>query len=59
MALVEQLIPQWRGLDPSPLAIERMTGITNETYKVSHPQAPNPIIYRKFGDASESTQSPK
>ena len=34
--------------------MERMTGITNETYKVSHPLSPLALIYRKFGDASES-----
>lgn len=30
-----------------------MSGITNETYKISHPQL-NPLIFREFGDSSDS-----
>lgn len=31
-----------------------MSGITNETYKVSHPKIKTPLIFREFGDSTDS-----
>ncbi len=31
-----------------------MSGITNETFKVSHPDIDYSLIYRKFSDAEDS-----
>jgi hypothetical protein len=45
----------WKDVDPKGILVERMTGLTNETYKVSVPNSTyTPLIFRKFGDATES-----
>lgn len=31
-----------------------MAGITNETYKISHPDMKQSVLYREFGDADDS-----
>lgn len=38
--VIVSLIPEWKGLEAKEVKMERLTGITNETFKVSHPHAP-------------------
>ena len=40
---------------PELVKLQRMTGITNATYKAEIEGDPQPIIYRKFGESEEST----
>lgn len=51
---IGQFLPKWKDLDESKIKLERMAGITNEIYRVSHPDTKEILVYRKFGDAEDS-----
>lgn len=52
---IQQKVPGWKQADPKDILLERMTGLTNEIYKASVPNSTYaPLIFRKFGDASQS-----
>jgi hypothetical protein len=51
-------IPQWKVLSPEEISLKKMTGITNNIFKVSHTRKdvqPECLIYRRFGSDIEST----
>jgi len=51
-------LPSWGSLSPEEITIERMVGITNQTYKISHLKEviePKLLIFRVFGTDCEGT----
>lgn len=54
LTTIGQFMPKWKDLDESKLKLVRMAGITNEIYRVSHPDTNEVLVYRKFGDAEDS-----
>lgn len=54
MKIVGDFLPEWQKVNHDEVKLQRMAGITNETYKVSHPHIEPSLIYREFGDATDS-----
>ena len=53
---VQQLLPLWSNVPAENIKVQRMVGITNETFKVSAgAEGPPPLIYRRFGESSQSS----
>lgn len=55
--LIRKNLPNWKDLADEDILLERMTGITNQTFKASAKDR-HPIIFRKFGESSESNPLP-
>lgn len=43
---IADFLPEWGKLKYEEVRLDRMAGITNETYKVSHPAIEGALIYR-------------
>lgn len=50
--VVKQLIVEISAVKDENIIIERMTGITNETYKFYEKDSKKAYIYRKFGSST-------
>lgn len=49
------MLPDWKDYQTEDVKATRMTGITNETYKIEHPSVDQALLFREFGDADDST----
>lgn len=48
------MLPDWKDYQAEDVKATRMTGITNETYKIEHPSVASALLFREFGDADDS-----
>jgi len=50
---IKSQVESWRDISPSKLKVERLSGLSNEIWKVSSTEdvEPKTVIFRKFGDA--------
>lgn len=50
---IKEHVESWRDVSPSKMKFERLSGLSNEIWKVSIPDniEPQTVIYRKFGEA--------